>query len=59
MSSVYSKLQNLNRKATGKREETWCLSTVNFDRRDSDKPCENGAISFVGVGDSCINYNVH
>lgn len=32
---------------------TWYLSAVNFVRRDSDKPCENGVISFEGVGDSC------
>lgn len=33
--------------------KTWCLSTVNFVRRDSERPCEKGATSFVGVGDSC------
>ena len=41
-------------KAIGRtREKTWCLSTVNFDWRDSEKPCAKGEISFVGVGDSC------
>lgn len=38
--------------------KTWCLSTVNFVRRDSERPCEKGATSFVGVGDSCNKDNV-
>lgn len=41
--------------ATKKKKETWCLSAVNFGRRDSDKLCVKGT-SFEGVGDSCTEW---
>jgi len=52
------KIHFLELKASQTRKETWWRSAVNFDRRDSDKPCMEGTISFDGVGDSWRENNV-
>lgn len=39
------------------KEKTWGLSTVNFVLRESENPCEKGAMILEGVGDSYTKHN--